>query len=140
MNIQDKIYRYIKKPRNPLPSFLLSLCNLVSLATMIHACLKSFWWLSLLKTNISFAIRYCQLKFHLLSLSIKAAKICNNLAMAVSMLGVSEALALGQKLGIAASTLTKIFNSSSARCWSRYCIYIWIPSKTYFKLIALAFS
>ncbi|KAK3432733.1 hypothetical protein EUGRSUZ_D00258, partial [Eucalyptus grandis] len=36
-----------------------------------------------------------------------AAKICNNLAMAASMLGVSEALALGQ-----------VFNSSSARCWS----------------------
>ncbi|KAK0578793.1 hypothetical protein LWI29_016351 [Acer saccharum] len=47
-----------------------------------------------------------------------AAKICNNLALAVSMLGVSEALVLGQSLGIAASTLTKIFNSSSARCWS----------------------
>lgn len=47
-----------------------------------------------------------------------AAKICNNLAMAVSMLGVSEALTLGQSLGISASTLTKIFNSSSARCWS----------------------
>ncbi|XVE91047.1 hypothetical protein DITRI_Ditri20bG0124800 [Diplodiscus trichospermus] len=47
-----------------------------------------------------------------------AAKICNNLAMAVSMLGVSEALALGQSLGITACTLTKIFNSSSARCWS----------------------
>ncbi|GAV65635.1 NAD_binding_2 domain-containing protein [Cephalotus follicularis] len=47
-----------------------------------------------------------------------AAKICNNLAMGVSMLGVSEALALGQSLGIAAGTLTKIFNSSSARCWS----------------------
>ncbi|XP_062162861.1 probable 3-hydroxyisobutyrate dehydrogenase, mitochondrial isoform X2 [Alnus glutinosa] len=47
-----------------------------------------------------------------------AAKICNNLAMAVSMLGVSEALALGQSLGIAASTLTRVFNSSSARCWS----------------------
>ncbi|KAK8609694.1 hypothetical protein V6N13_093110 [Hibiscus sabdariffa] len=46
------------------------------------------------------------------------AKICNNLAMAVSMLGVSEALALGQSLGITASTLTNIFNSSSARCWS----------------------
>ncbi|XVF26333.1 hypothetical protein REPUB_Repub14bG0007200 [Reevesia pubescens] len=46
------------------------------------------------------------------------AKLCNNLAMAVSMLGVSEALALGQSLGITASTLTKIFNSSSARCWS----------------------
>ncbi|TMW99324.1 hypothetical protein EJD97_002740 [Solanum chilense] len=46
------------------------------------------------------------------------AKICNNLAMAISMLGVSEAFALGQSLGIEASTLTKIFNSSSARCWS----------------------
>ncbi|KAL1178610.1 hypothetical protein V6Z11_A03G107600 [Gossypium hirsutum] len=46
------------------------------------------------------------------------AKICNNLAMAISMLGLSEALALGQSLGITASTLTKIFNSSSARCWS----------------------
>ena len=39
--------------------------------------------------------------------------------MAVSMLGVSEALALGQSLGIDAGTLTKVFNSSSARCWSR---------------------
>ncbi|CAI0545528.1 unnamed protein product [Linum tenue] len=49
---------------------------------------------------------------------LQAAKICNNLAMAVSMLGVSEALALGQSLGIDASTLTQVFNSSSARCWS----------------------
>eukprot|EP00268_Persea_americana_P022061 TRINITY_DN21944_c0_g1_i5.p1 TRINITY_DN21944_c0_g1~~TRINITY_DN21944_c0_g1_i5.p1 ORF type:complete len:121 (-),score=32.67 TRINITY_DN21944_c0_g1_i5:505-867(-) len=49
-----------------------------------------------------------------------AAKICNNLAMAVSMLGVSEAFALGQSLGITASTLTKIFNCSSARCWSSW--------------------
>ncbi|KAI4297091.1 hypothetical protein L6164_036998 [Bauhinia variegata] len=47
-----------------------------------------------------------------------AAKICNNLAMAVSMLGVSEALALGQSLGVSASTLTKILNCSSGRCWS----------------------
>ncbi|KAJ6801406.1 putative 3-hydroxyisobutyrate dehydrogenase, mitochondrial [Iris pallida] len=47
-----------------------------------------------------------------------AAKICNNLAMAVSMLGISEAFALGQGLGITAKTLTNIFNSSSARCWS----------------------
>ncbi|XP_078433179.1 6-phosphogluconate dehydrogenase family protein isoform X2 [Wolffia australiana] len=47
-----------------------------------------------------------------------AAKICNNLAMAVSMVGISEALALGQRLGISATTLTDVFNSSSARCWS----------------------
>ncbi|EOA16934.1 hypothetical protein CARUB_v10005158mg [Capsella rubella] len=49
-----------------------------------------------------------------------AAKICNNLAMAVSMLGTSEALALGQSLGISASTLTEVLNTSSGRCWSRY--------------------
>lgn len=47
-----------------------------------------------------------------------AAKICNNMAMAISMLGVSEAFALGQNLGIKASTLSNIFNCSSARCWS----------------------
>ncbi|KAJ8762079.1 hypothetical protein K2173_006743 [Erythroxylum novogranatense] len=47
-----------------------------------------------------------------------AAKICNNLAMAVSMAAVSEALTLGQSLGVDASTLTSVFNSSSARCWS----------------------
>ncbi|XP_052202003.1 probable 3-hydroxyisobutyrate dehydrogenase, mitochondrial isoform X1 [Diospyros lotus] len=49
---------------------------------------------------------------------VLAAKICNNLTMAVSMLGASEAFALGQSLGISASTLMKIMNSSSARCWS----------------------
>lgn len=47
-----------------------------------------------------------------------AAKICNNLALAISMLGVSEAFVLGQRLGITAGTLNDIFNSSSARCWS----------------------
>ncbi|KAG2318495.1 hypothetical protein Bca52824_011708 [Brassica carinata] len=47
-----------------------------------------------------------------------AAKICNNLAMAVSMLGTSEALALGQSLGISATTLTQVLNTSSGRCWS----------------------
>ncbi|KAL2641734.1 hypothetical protein R1flu_009321 [Riccia fluitans] len=47
-----------------------------------------------------------------------AAKVCNNLAMAISMAGVSEAFALGQRLGIDALTLSNIFNSSSARCWS----------------------
>lgn len=48
-----------------------------------------------------------------------AAKVCNNLALAISMAGVAEALALGQQLGIDAHTLSNIFNSSSARCWSR---------------------
>jgi 3-hydroxyisobutyrate dehydrogenase-like beta-hydroxyacid dehydrogenase len=48
------------------------------------------------------------------------AKICNNLAMAISMIGVSEAFSLGQNLGVKASVLANVFNSSSARCWSRY--------------------
>ncbi len=53
----------------------------------------------------------------------QAAKVCNNLALAISMAGVSEALALGQRLGIDAHTLSNIFNSSSARCWSRYILW-----------------
>ncbi|ONI11179.1 hypothetical protein PRUPE_4G091300 [Prunus persica] len=52
------------------------------------------------------------------TLTFMAAKICNNLAMAISMLGVSESVALGQSLGISASTLTRVLNSSSGRCWS----------------------
>uniref|UniRef100_A0A0D9WT82 3-hydroxyisobutyrate dehydrogenase n=2 Tax=Leersia perrieri TaxID=77586 RepID=A0A0D9WT82_9ORYZ len=51
-------------------------------------------------------------------LTFMVAKICNNMAMAISMLGVSEAFALGQNLGIKASVLADIFNCSSARCWS----------------------
>lgn len=46
------------------------------------------------------------------------AKICNNLAMGISMIGVSEALAVGQSLGIEAGTLSRVLNSSSGRCWS----------------------
>ncbi|KAL6986741.1 3-hydroxyisobutyrate dehydrogenase [Sarracenia purpurea var. burkii] len=53
-----------------------------------------------------------------MTMVLDEAKICNNLALAISMLGVSEAFALGQSLGVSASILTKIFNSSSARCWS----------------------
>jgi hypothetical protein len=64
--------------------------------------------------------RWFQLTF---DMYFKAAKICNNMAMAISMLGVSEAFALGQNLGIKANTLTDIFNCSSARCWSRYWLF-----------------
>ncbi|KAL6782139.1 HID1 [Auxenochlorella protothecoides x Auxenochlorella symbiontica] len=48
----------------------------------------------------------------------QAAKLCNNLVLGVSMAGVAEGLALGQRLGLDARNLTKIFNGSSARCWS----------------------
>jgi len=45
-------------------------------------------------------------------------KLCNNLALAISMIGTSEALALGQKLGMDPAKLTEVMNSSTARCWS----------------------
>lgn len=48
----------------------------------------------------------------------QVAKICNNLVLAISMIGVSEAMNLGIRLGMDAKVLAGIFNTSSARCWS----------------------
>ncbi|GAM29303.1 hypothetical protein SAMD00019534_124790 [Acytostelium subglobosum LB1] len=48
----------------------------------------------------------------------QAAKVCNNLVLGISMVGVSEAMNLGVKLGIDPKKLAGIFNTSSARCWS----------------------
>ncbi|MNP12250.1 3-hydroxyisobutyrate dehydrogenase [compost metagenome] len=46
------------------------------------------------------------------------AKICNNLLLGISMIGVSEAMALGNALGIDIKVLAGIINSSTGRCWS----------------------
>ncbi|WP_426119340.1 3-hydroxyisobutyrate dehydrogenase [Pseudomonas sp. DSP3-2-2] len=46
------------------------------------------------------------------------AKICNNLLLGISMIGVSEAMALGNALGIDTGILANIINSSTGRCWS----------------------
>ena len=46
------------------------------------------------------------------------AKICNNLLLGISMVGVSEAMALGNALGIDTGVLAGIINSSTGRCWS----------------------
>lgn len=48
----------------------------------------------------------------------QTAKLCNNLALAVQMAGVSEALALGDALGLDAKRLTEVMLGSSARCWA----------------------
>eukprot|EP01108_Squamamoeba_japonica_P006119 TRINITY_DN4923_c0_g1_i1.p1 TRINITY_DN4923_c0_g1~~TRINITY_DN4923_c0_g1_i1.p1 ORF type:complete len:321 (-),score=132.22 TRINITY_DN4923_c0_g1_i1:40-1002(-) len=48
----------------------------------------------------------------------QVVKICNNLVLGISMIGVSEAMNLGVQLGMDAKTLAGIFNTSSARCWS----------------------
>ncbi len=53
----------------------------------------------------------------------QAVKICNNMMLAVSMIGVCEAFTLGQKLGLTAQTLFDVTSKSSGQCWAltTYC-------------------
>jgi 3-hydroxyisobutyrate dehydrogenase len=53
----------------------------------------------------------------------QAAKICNNMILGVSMIAVSEAFVLAEKLGLDAQTLFEISSKSSGQCWSMtsYC-------------------
>ena len=53
----------------------------------------------------------------------QAAKICNNMVLGVSMLGVCEAFALAEKLGLDAERFFDIAAKSSGQCWSltSYC-------------------
>jgi 3-hydroxyisobutyrate dehydrogenase len=46
------------------------------------------------------------------------AKICNNMLLGISMIGVAESMALGNALGIDTRVLASIINSSTGRCWS----------------------
>ncbi|POQ01830.1 3-hydroxyisobutyrate dehydrogenase [Pseudomonas syringae] len=46
------------------------------------------------------------------------AKICNNMLLAISMIGVAESMALGNALGIDTEVLAGIINTSTGRCWS----------------------
>jgi len=46
------------------------------------------------------------------------AKVCNNMSLAIEMIGISESLALGAKLGMDSTILTNIMKVSSSRCWS----------------------
>jgi 3-hydroxyisobutyrate dehydrogenase len=48
----------------------------------------------------------------------QVAKICNNMLLGISMIGVAEAMNLGTALGIDAQVLAGIINTSSGRCWS----------------------
>lgn len=45
------------------------------------------------------------------------AKLCNNMMLAISMIGTSEVLNLGQRLGLDPQLLTTILNISSGRTW-----------------------
>ncbi|OCC01232.1 3-hydroxyisobutyrate dehydrogenase [Labrys sp. WJW] len=53
----------------------------------------------------------------------QAAKICNNMILGVSMIGVCEAFALGEKLGLSQQALYDVASTSSGQCWSltTYC-------------------
>jgi len=47
-----------------------------------------------------------------------AAKICNNMLLAISMIGTAETMNLGIRMGLDPKLLASIINSSSGRCWS----------------------
>ncbi|GMH57596.1 hypothetical protein TL16_g06101 [Triparma laevis f. inornata] len=48
----------------------------------------------------------------------QTAKLCNNLAMAIQMVGTAEALNMGDSLGLDPKILAGIMNTSTSRCWS----------------------
>jgi 3-hydroxyisobutyrate dehydrogenase len=53
----------------------------------------------------------------------QAAKICNNMILAISMTAVAEAFVLAEKLGLSHQALFDVASTSSGQCWSltSYC-------------------
>lgn len=53
----------------------------------------------------------------------QAAKICNNMILGISMIGVCEAFGLAEKLGLSHQALFDVASTSSGQCWSltTYC-------------------
>jgi 3-hydroxyisobutyrate dehydrogenase len=53
----------------------------------------------------------------------QAAKICNNMILAVSMIGVCEGFVLAEKLGLSHQALFDVTSTSSGQCWAitSYC-------------------
>jgi 3-hydroxyisobutyrate dehydrogenase len=53
----------------------------------------------------------------------QAAKICNNMILGVSMIAVSEAFVLAEKLGLSYQALFDVVSDSSGQCWAltSYC-------------------
>ena len=48
----------------------------------------------------------------------QAAKICNNMILGISMIGVAEAFTLGEKLGLDPQVLFQISSKASGSCWA----------------------
>ncbi|OBA47589.1 3-hydroxyisobutyrate dehydrogenase [Nocardia sp. 852002-51101_SCH5132738] len=53
----------------------------------------------------------------------QAAKICNNMMLGISMIGLSEAIVLGEKLGLTHDKFYDVVSTASGQCWSltTYC-------------------
>ncbi len=53
----------------------------------------------------------------------QAAKICNNMILGISMIAVSEAFVLAEKLGLSHQALFDVASTASGQCWSltSYC-------------------
>lgn len=53
----------------------------------------------------------------------QAAKICNNMILGISMIGVCEAFVLAEKLGLSHQALFDVASTASGQCWSltTYC-------------------
>ncbi len=53
----------------------------------------------------------------------QAAKICNNMILGISMIAVSEAFVLAEKLGLSHQALFDVASTASGQCWSltTYC-------------------
>lgn len=48
----------------------------------------------------------------------QAAKVCNNLILGISMIGVSEAFVLGERLGLEHQALFDVASNASGQCWA----------------------
>lgn len=48
----------------------------------------------------------------------QAAKCCNNMLLAITTIGASEAFTLGSKLGLTDQALFDVMSTSAAQCWS----------------------
>ncbi|WP_068268900.1 3-hydroxyisobutyrate dehydrogenase [Aldersonia kunmingensis] len=53
----------------------------------------------------------------------QAAKICNNMVLGISMIAISEAFVLGEKLGLSNQAFFDVASNASGQCWSltSYC-------------------
>jgi len=51
----------------------------------------------------------------------QAAKICNNMILGISMIAVSEAFTMAEKLGLDPKKLFEISSNASGSCWALNC-------------------